>query len=385
MTLCKPLYAFGVEHLLLGMSRHAPMAAAHVPVGVLAALGAERVLAGVSGRRALALALVPALAALPGGLVGWSELDPAGVAVGLALFFGALAFVWTRSRLLLLALGAATVAAGLSRLELARPLAETRVGSGLVDRIRSETGDGSRYAWVGEEYVGALHPNQEALHDLRSVHSNNSLSSRAYHRWMRRTFGVRPVMYGRLFARLPHGAWLDPAALSWTGVSLVLSVGSLPAGIAREVGRVEALRLWRLEQPARLEAQLARFSRDEPGRASVSGPLGNAPALAVRRTLDLDDALAFQTTPADRPTLLFVSQQHHPQWRATSGGAPLETVVVNDFYQGVLLPPGTRRVELAFRPWVRWSWVPQAALAAAALALTVRSRSKTVRGAGTES
>ena len=383
MTVWAPLYFFGVEHLLLGMSRHVPMSAAHVPVGVLAALGAERVLSGdVSRRGALALALAPALLALPGCLVGWDALDRAGVAVGLLLLAGAVAFVWTRSRLVLVALGVATAATGLLRLELTRPLSETRPDSKLVGRIRTETDGGSRYAWFGEEYVGALHPNQEALFGLRSVHSNNSLSSQSYQRWMSRVWGVQSITHGRMFARLPHGAKPDLAALSWAGVSLLLSVPPLPAWMANGAGRVEELRLYRLKDPPRLEAQLAQFSREEPGRASVGGSLGSTQGLAVQRTLGADDALAFRTTPAPVPTLLFVSQQHHSQWQAASGAAPLETVVVDDFYQGVIVPPGTEHVELSFRPWVRWSWVPQAAFAAAALGLLARSAMTRVRAAG---
>jgi hypothetical protein len=295
------------------------------------------------------------------------------VGVGLLLLSTALAFVWTRSRLVLVVLGVATAATGLWRLELVRPLAETRPESRLVERIRTETADGSRYAWFGSDYLGALHPNQEALFGLRSVHSNNSLSSRGYQDWMERVWGVQSTTHGRLFARLPLQAQPDLAALSWAGVSLLLSVAPLPAWMANGAGRVEQLGLYRLKEPPRLQAQLQQFSREAPGQASFGGAMGSTPSLPVQRTLDAADALAFQTTPADFPTLLFVSQQHHPHWKATSGGARLETLAVNGFYQGVVVPPGTQRVELVFRPWVRWSWVPQAAFLAAALALVGRA------------
>ena len=74
----------------------------------------------------------------------------------------------------------------------------------------------------------------------------------------------------------------------------------------------------------------------------------------------------------EHETVLFVSQQHHPLWSATSGGKQLRTVRVNQLYQGVLVPPGTTEVELRFLPNVRWMWVSQALIAGAAALLIVR-------------
>ena len=50
------------------------------------------------------------------------------------------------------------------------------------------------------------------------------------------------------------------------------------------------------------------------------------------------------------------------------GICELETVQVNGFYQGVVVPPGTEEVELRFLPLVRWAWVSQVAFALAWLA-----------------
>ena len=103
-------------------------------------------------------------------------------------------------------------------------------------------------------------------------------------------------------------------------------------------------------------------------------------AQPVERVRALDDALTFGLRPAQRETLLFVSQQHHPGWSASGGGRALETVLVNDFYQGVLVPAGVERVELTFRGWVHWSWVPQVLFAVLAAGLGVSARRR--RSAG---
>jgi hypothetical protein len=48
-------------------------------------------------------------------------------------------------------------------------------------------------------------------------------------------------------------------------------------------------------------------------------------------------------------------------------------VIVNGFYQGVVLPPNTSEVELFFRPFVLWSWLPQLLFAASGALLLLRS------------
>ncbi len=73
-----------------------------------------------------------------------------------------------------------------------------------------------------------------------------------------------------------------------------------------------------------------------------------------------DDYQEFQVKPRPQETLLFLSQQYHPFWKATDRqGNLLRTVIVNQFYQGVQIPANTKIVVLRFQPWVLWSWVPQ--------------------------
>ena len=352
----RPLHAFGVEYLGLSISRHAPMAAAHIPVGVLAALAGDRVLRGELGRvrACVGAALVPIVAAVCAFLAE-PKIDLGALSMGLALALGTLAFVGTGSRLLLVALGVGTVFGYGLRSCLSRPLADTRVESPLAEILGTATADGSRYVWVGMDHTGALHPNKETLYGLRSVHYNDSLSSRSYHEWMERVWTVRVVEFGRLFARLPEGTRPHPHELSFGGISTIVHRGNIElSGTA--VDRVRDMRVTRLVTPPLLEAQFGHFGTTEPGHVELNR--GKVRGQPVRRIRDLDDALTFELDPARKQTLLFVSQQHHPQWVATADGRSLETPVVDGLYQGVLVPPGTERVQLRFRPWVRWSWIP---------------------------
>jgi hypothetical protein len=54
-----------------------------------------------------------------------------------------------------------------------------------------------------------------------------------------------------------------------------------------------------------------------------------------------------------------VSQQSHPYWQASSLKKPLATVIINDFYLGVIIPPQTTEVEVEFRPFALWSGIAQ--------------------------
>jgi hypothetical protein len=66
-------------------------------------------------------------------------------------------------------------------------------------------------------------------------------------------------------------------------------------------------------------------------------------------------------------------------------GSTVATVIVNRFYQGVVLPPNTSEVKLFLRPFVLWNWLPQllfatsGALLLLGSALQIRGRQRGVR------
>jgi hypothetical protein len=142
----------------------------------------------------------------------------------------------------------------------------------------------------------------------------------------------------------------------------------------QDIGTVGGVHLYRARERPVLQSQIEGFGTPSAAR------------LAVQRTRAADDRLEFATSVSDAPTILLVSQQFHPQWRARgrkgSAEIALETFAVDDFWQGVKLPPGTREVALEFRPWVRFAWIPQllfslAAAGLAAAAILRRQRTRT--------
>src|SRR5207247_5721562 len=111
--------------------------------------------------------------------------------------------------------------------------------------------------------------------------------------------------------------------------------------------------------------------RQDGNRVVVDGPLHAQLRDEVQPLESFDDWKKFGMARASAPTLLFLSQQYHPSWKARGPWGPLETVIVNDFFQGVIVPPGVSEVGLQFRPWVRWAWVPQLAYVISALGCAV--------------
>jgi hypothetical protein len=135
--------------------------------------------------------------------------------------------------------------------------------------------------------------------------------------------------------------------------------------------------------------QTPRFKFSNGGEAAIDPSTGPT-NLQSHRVEMLNDFQKIEVTASPEETLLFLSQQYHRAWWARAGKLPLRTVLVNRFYQGVIVPPNTSEVELLFRPFVLWSWLPQAFFAASgallllgsALQISGRQRSVTLSRAG---
>jgi hypothetical protein len=67
------------------------------------------------------------------------------------------------------------------------------------------------------------------------------------------------------------------------------------------------------------------------------------------------------TNPTTEAAIIVLNHVYHPKWYAhgLAGTAtvPLETIVINDVYQGVLVPNGITKITMEFTPWSRWMWI----------------------------
>ena len=375
-SVSKPAFALLWTTGLFSLSRFHPLAGAFVPTILLAAFCADAFLRMGPQRRVLALALpFPfAVVAISGALNAKASLDPIYAAQSALVLFGTLAFILFRKRAILVALTIACVGLYSVRMPLTRPADEIRMTSPLVEMIRQGTPPGMRIAWVAKRENVPIPPNQETQLGLRSIHSYNSLSSKKYQRWVQRLSPKGTRTLGRLFTSIedPNRLIGNPE-LEFAGIGLFLSLVRMHPSVAR-AGAPNSLAYRPIERPY-LEAQVSQYSEFADGEVQIPSPLHKAGLLPVHRSEDFDDRLEFETSPVAQETILFVSQEHHLHWRATRDGESLETVLVNGFYQGVLLPPNTSQVELQYLSAVRFSWIPELAFVfAGGLLLVLRLR-----------
>ncbi len=362
------LYGFGVDHLGWNLSRFLPLASAWIPLFVLAALAADALLESPKGwKHPLPwLVLLPFAAVLVGQ---GPAAQAAHTALAALLTIGAAAFCATGRPAVLLLLAAVTPFAYGQRLFLARSVDSIHTSSDLVDALRERTADGSRYAHLGRQVVP---PNEEGLLELRSIHTFDSLAPTAYQELVGRLSRTGMINEGRIFSALDDPRRVASDEFGYTGVATLVADGSSSVPGFELLGRAGRHVLCGRTGGVLLEAQIAADAGGvgpRPGSAAVTlaGPLDGLPRLPAAALERRDDLRTFRTTPSDADTLLFVSEQAHPAWRATSAGRELETCVVNEFYLGVWLPPGTSEVALRFRPAVLWAWVPQLLFALAAI------------------
>ncbi len=377
LTLWPGAYLFAVHHLGLSLSRLPPIFGL-LPVFVLAGAFACDVWLREPGRMRLlrtALAASGSCLVLGGVWVAPEPLEPARLGVAIAAQAAVLGFLWRpspRGLVGLLLLGAFVYALPVAMF---RPTGSIRQGGPFLEAVARYTGEHGRFAFVRRSLMPA---NQQLLHGIRSPHSYNSLSSHAFRDFVLGISESPPTTHGRHFQWITSPAKLDEAPFSFTGIRLLVSRIPIPEAIAEPVGRIRRFGVYRVRAPQPTEAQVRVFEAGGDGGVRIAGRLEDAPGLPLRRLETLDDALHLAVTGSERESLLFLSQQHHPDWRAWDGaGRSLETPVVNGFYQGVRLPPGTREVRLRYFAASRFAWLSHAGFGMAALvlvALRVRRR-----------
>jgi hypothetical protein len=355
------VYLFAVHHLGFHLSRGAPLGCAFLPGYVLAGLVLDRVFRQPVRRRVLAslVALGPFLVSLLAMWLSHAWGSHGGyVTLSALLAVGMVAFLWSRSERLAVAMSIVTVFAFGYPLVLSRPASQIHCSSELVETIASQTRDGTRFARFGRT-GRLLPPNEECLVGLRSIHSYDSLSSRQYQGLAGRISVTGATVYGRHFGHLDSERRLTQPDLSLCGIGLLIANQPIRAEGLRSRGRVAGLELYQPAVRPILLAQLTACPRTADGRVALTAALPEVPHREVQRLQQRDDWMRLQLIPASTETILFVSQQFHPQWHARSPQGQLATLPINDFFLGVQVPPGVAEVELEFRPMVRWAWLGQ--------------------------
>lgn len=111
-----------------------------------------------------------------------------------------------------------------------------------------------------------------------------------------------------------------------------------------------------LDDPAMLEViRTGRFSDgskwDPATTALVTSPSGNAPSgNGTAQITRYEPNRIMLTTRSDAPSILVLSENHYPGWRAYVDGQFVETLRVDYNLRGAALPAGAHTVEFVYRP-----------------------------------
>jgi hypothetical protein len=238
--------------------------------------------------------------------------------------------------------------------------------------MQQHTSEGKRHAWIQRGLFVPVPANTQVYHDLYTVHSKNPLMSQAYQAWAEEISPVGATQHGHQFRRITDPSLLSAARLSYSNIGLFISQYELDNSMFELIQLEPSRAAYRPRFPIARQAQITVDNVLDGSNVDLDQPLYELEQHDLTRVADYDDALEFSTSQVPRPTLLFVSQQFHPRWRASSGGESLKTVVVNGLYQGVVVPPGTGRISLEFAPYTRWMWFPQFLFAGASLWIVYR-------------
>lgn len=237
-----------------------------------------------------------------------------------------------------------------------RPRATIHTSSDITSRMNKALPPGMRYALVGPNNL--LPPNMESLVRLRSVNTYNSLSSVNYQDYISH-LGGQTNTYGRHMHYIDSGFLSDNPAFSYSGIELILSSKTIVDPGLRLVQKAGDMNFYKPLRKPILYAQIIAYKEESPGRFLLDGYLYDRPSLKVIRLREQDDYQKYQVPRSQFPTLLFISQQFHLSWRALTDKGPAEVGVVNSFFTGVRVPAGANWLEMEFRSYVYWSFIPQ--------------------------
>ena len=374
-TIFPAIYLFAVHHLGFGLSPIQLLGGGIVPGFVLSAFTVDAIFRGELRLtiRSAAWLLAPLVAESVVALLIWHPLhvDAVAVVATFLLIAGLLGSLYWRSIPALITVAVVSTFLYGRVLILSRPPQTIHISSKLIDAIKAHAPDGNRFA-IADSSMAVLPPNQEALFSLNSVNSYDSLSSRRYQELVGHWSAVGTRTYGRHFRFLDIGRAFADQGFLFSGVHLILSGNSLVADQLTLAAEANGIKLYKtVTAPVDL-LQTPRFKFSNSGEAAIDLSAGAA-NLQSHRVEMLNDFQKIEVTASPEETLLFLSQQYHRAWQARAGKHPLRTVLVNRFYQGVIVPPNTSEVDLIFRPFALWSWLPQVFFVASGALLLLRT------------
>ena len=362
LTFWTDFYHFAVKYLGFGLSRTIPLGSVMLPFVVIVAYGVDFIARYrfISTSVLFFSFLFPLLILLVAVVYGYSFNVPVRWGI-FVLEIGLLAlllfYVKVHNNFFVIAGLILCIALSSYPMILRHGSSLMRIYSPLVDVLMQYTSDGSRYAVVSQG-VGALPPNFNAAVGLSSYHSYNSLSSTRYHT-LTRQLGGRMETYGRYNGVIKPD--YDSTAFWMSNISVVLSSYDLNEAGLDYVGEYSGIKLYHVVDHMGSSVVVSasdgeisdiKFSYDK--NKSVF------PVFHPLVTTSQGDFLDYSVSVVSE-SVLILSQKFYFGWRARvltdNGWVGAKTVIVNDVFQGVILPAGTKRVQLNFLPFARFAYL----------------------------
>lgn len=359
-TVVPDIYLFAVHHLGFQFSRIQMVYGGLIPGFVLSAATLDSILRG-EVRFSLATAvwcLIPLIALSGIALAAWHQfiLSPIAVVGTVAVVGISCYLIRTRADA-----GFALVSLLSSLLYgrsviLSQPTSAIRTSSPLTQAVSESLSGEQRFA-LADNVRGTLRANEEALLRLNSINCYDPLASSRYRKLTDPWSQTGASDYTRYFRLLNVSKALADPLFPLANVKVVLSARPLPMEHLTLKRELRGIKFYEPKFPPVASEQVTDFRIAGRGNIEISS---TGVPLMARTVQSMNDFRRIELTRSPRATILFLSQQYHSGWKAKmAGDKMLQTVVVNSFYQGVLIPPNTEIVELNFRPRIMWSWVPQ--------------------------
>ncbi len=361
LAVIKPLYVFGVNHLGFNLSAVNPLGVLPIPLAIISAFGAEAVVrrldpAKLRRRAVIAASVSVVMLLLALGYAFSQGISPNWLSFSLIIAVFVFLVGWAfAGNTGFLAASLILAALCCSRpLLLMRGADEIRLSSPLVESIRANLPEGSRYAVV--DGLPILHPNFNSMLGLPSIHSYNSISAKRYHELIR-SLGGEANVYGRYNDKVSPD--FTKAAFWMSNIGLVLAVKPLESDELIPLGQTERVWLHRVKSTMGSYLRISVPYDFSPGGLVLEEPRG-LNSMEVRKTIDRGDFLEFDT-PGEGASTLVLSQKYHKDWSSSAlvgeSWIPVEAFSVNGFFQGISIPEGARKVRLSFEPMIRYAWV----------------------------
>jgi hypothetical protein len=351
------LYLFGVKYLGFNLSPINPLGNALLPLMIIASYGADALLTRSNPRiisRAILVAVAGILAILVIGVsfsfyqglaIKWSIV----LTVGLLTILLSMQYRKTHLTLLVTSIIIVTVSISFPLILRQSPIYIVKTSS-LVKKIQANLPMGSRFAITAPE-VSVLSPNINATLGLPSLHTYNSLYSKKYHELVNLLGGqtsqtITPNYNSTIF-------WMS-------NVGLILSSKKIINENLKYVDKESGVYIHKVisRMGDALQVPFSKNILNDNGIKLTDPKLLSG--YAASKKLDQGDVSVFRVVKM-RPSVLILSKKYDNNWKAkvlvNFTWAPAKTILVNNIFQGVLLPEDAQEVKLEFKPYARYAWI----------------------------